>query len=153
MDNLLFYSAVALLAISVISCIVYNVVYWLNNLRLFENLLYDENYPFEVTNADELAQTAKIKDFCSRCWAKTAFRSKTKGEKKIENFITGNGFIGGIALFLSFSLVPFVWGVIIGFVFTVLLQYIYRNIIFFVAHIIAWKKARNVYWRYRRGEL
>lgn len=153
MENLLFYAAVVLLAISVISCIVYNVVCWSQNLKLFENLLYDENYPFEVTNSDELAKTADIKDFCSRCWAKTSFRSKTEGEKKLENLITGNGLFGGIALFLSFSLVPVIWGVIAGFVLAVLLQYVYRNLIFFIAHIFAWRKARKIYWQYRRGEL
>lgn len=151
MNDLLFYAAVVLLAISVISCIVYNVISWKENLKLFENLLHDENYSFEVTNADEFSKAAEIKDFCSRCWAKTAFRHKTEGEKKLDNLITGNGLFGGLALFLYF--VPAVWGVFVGFILAVLLQYVYRNIIFAVGHIVAWRKARRIYWQYQKGEL
>ncbi len=151
MNDLLFYAAVVLLAISVISCIVYNVVYWTNNLRLFESLLFDENYPFEITNETEFAKTSEIEDFCGRCWAKTAFRHKTEGEKKLDNLITGNGLFGGLALFLYF--VPAVWGVFAGFILAVLLQYVYRNIIFAVGHIVAWRKARRIYWQYQKGEL
>ena len=151
MNDLLFYAAVVLLAISVISCIVYNVVYWTNNLRLFESLLFDENYPFEITNETEFAKTSEIEDFCGRCWAKTAFRHKTEGEKKLDNLITGNGLFGGLALFLYF--VPAVWGVFVGFILAVLLQYVYRNIIFAVGHIVAWRKARRIYWQYQKGEL
>lgn len=151
MNDLLFYAAVVLLAISVISCIVYNVVYWTNNLRLFESLLFDENYPFEITSETEFAKTSEIEDFCGRCWAKTAFRHKTEGEKKLDNLITGNGLFGGLALFLYF--VPAVWGVFVGFILAVLLQYVYRNIIFAVGHIVAWRKARRIYWQYQKGEL
>ncbi len=153
MNDLLFYAAVVLLAISVISCIVYNVVYWTNNLRLFESLLFDEKYPFEVPedNYERFAKAAAIKDFCGRCWAKTAFRHKTEGEKKLDNLITGNGLFGGLALFLYF--VPAVWGVFVGFILAVLLQYVYRNIIFAVGHIVAWRTARRIYWQYQKGEL
>lgn len=153
MEKLLFYPAILLLVFSVIACIVYNIVYWRKNLQLFEQLLKDENYPFEVPEDDyeRFAKAAAIKDFCGRCWAKTAFRHKTEGEKKMDNLITGNGLFGGLALFLYF--VPAVWGVFAGFILAVLLQYVYRNIIFAVGHIVAWRKARRIYRQYQKGEL
>lgn len=152
MEKLLFYPAILLLVFSVIACIVYNIVYWRKNLQLFEQLLRDENYPFEITDETEFAKTSEIEDFCGRCWAKTAFRNKTEGESKLADAITGSGLFGGVGLFLAFSTLSFIGGIVLGFVFACFLQYIYRNVIYFIAHVVAWGKMRRIYRQYQMDE-
>ncbi len=148
MDYLLFYSALFLLICSIVSCVFYNVEYWTNSLQLFKHLLEDEDYSFEVADVIAFSKIDEDGDYGERCWAKILCRQKTSREMRLFEIVMGNGLIGGVALFLSFSLVPFFWGLIGGFILACFMQYFYINLISFIARIIALKKARGIYLQY-----
>lgn len=153
MNYLLFFSAIFLMICSIAVCILYNVIYWRNNIYLFKQLLKDNNFKFDVENDEAYRQTPIEGNELERCWLKTAFRKITPQEIKLSKIITGTGLIGGVALVLSLSLMTVPWGLVCGFFAACVLQYVYRNVIYFIAHFIAWKKIRRIYYLHLKGEL